>query len=139
MKNTYYSITVLATLLFSIHVNAAQVVVVNPSNSTTVNKNDISRIFLGKLKAFPGGASVVAVNQKSGSTGKVEFDQKVVGKSASQIKAYWSKLMFSGKGKPPKELSNDNEIKSFIAGEPNAIGYIDEANIDSSVKVIFKL
>jgi hypothetical protein len=139
MKNTYYSITVLATLLFSIHVNAAQVVVVNPSNSTTVNKNDISRIFLGKLKAFPGGASVVAVNQKSGSTGKVEFDQKVVGKSASQIKAYWSKLMFSGKGKPPKELSNDNEIKSFIAGEPNAIGYIDEENIDSSVKVIFKL
>ena len=139
MKNTYYSITVLATLLFSIHVNAAQVVVVNPSNSTTVNKNDISRIFLGKLKAFPGGPSVVAVNQKSASTGKVELDHNVVGKSASQIKAYWSKLMFSGKGKPPKELSNDNEIKSFIAGEPNAIGYIDEANIDSSVKVIFKL
>ncbi|MEW6994992.1 phosphate ABC transporter substrate-binding protein [Colwelliaceae bacterium MEBiC 14330] len=139
MKNTYYWLSVLVALLFSINLNAAQVVVVNPSNNTTVNKNEISRIFLGKLKAFPGGGSVVPVNQKSGSAGKVEFDQKVVGKSASQIKAYWSKLMFSGKGKPPKELNNDNAIKSFIANEPNAIGYIDEANIDSSVKVILKL
>jgi ABC-type phosphate transport system substrate-binding protein len=139
MKHTHYWLSVLATLLFSTNLSAAQVVVVNPSNMTTVNKNEISRIFLGKLKAFPSGTSVVAINQKSGSPGKIEFDQKVVGKSVSQIKAYWSKLMFSGKGKPPKELNNDNEIKSFIAGEPNAIGYIDEANIDNSVKVILKL
>jgi ABC-type phosphate transport system substrate-binding protein len=99
----------------------------------------VTRIFLGKLNKFPDGSSVIPVNQKSGSADKSSFDKKALGKSSSQIKAYCSKLMFSGKGKPPKEFSSDSEVKAFVAREPSAIGYIDEASVDKSVKVIFKL
>jgi ABC-type phosphate transport system substrate-binding protein len=139
MKNKYFSVIIFAILALPIAVNAGQVVVVNPANGDALDATAISKIYLGKLKKFPSGASVVAVNQKAGSAGKVEFDKKVTKKSASQIKAYWAKLMFSGKGKPPKEVGSDSDVKSFIAGEPNGIGYIDESSVDDSVKVLLKL
>lgn len=139
MKNRHFSAIIFAILTLPISAHAAQVVVVNPANGDTLDAASVSKIYLGKLKKFPGGASVVAVNQKAGSAGKIEFDKKVTKKSASQIKAYWAKLMFSGKGKPPKEVGSDSDVKSFVAGEPNGIGYIDEASVDSSVKVLLKL
>ena len=47
--------------------------------------------------------------------------------------------MFSGKGKPPKEVTPDSAVKAYIAEKPNAIGYIDEANVDATVKVVMKI
>lgn len=131
-------VLVSTALLTSVSSYAGQVVIVNPANAAALDKSVISRIFLGKLKKFPDGSSVVPVNQKSGSVDKSTFDEKALGKSSSQIKAYWSKLMFSGKGKPPKEFSSDGDVKSFVAKEANAIGYIDEASVDDTVKVVFK-
>ena len=58
-------------------------------------------------------------------------------KSSSQIKAYWSKLVFTGKGKPPTELSGADAIK-FVAEKPYAIAYVDASKVDTSVKVLKK-
>lgn len=66
---------------------------------------------------------------------RTAFDDGIIGKSASQLKSYWSKLVFTGKGTPPQEVSSEDEIKKLVASNPNMIGYIDAANVDSSVKV----
>jgi len=111
-------------------------VIVNPGNSATLSDSDISRLFLGKLKKFPSGTKAVPVNLKFGSATRNEFEKKVLKKSSSQIKAYWSKLVFSGKGKPPKELGSDADILALVASEANAVGYIDAASVTDKVKVI---
>lgn len=58
--------------------------------------------------------------------------------SSSQVNAYWSKLIFTGKGSMPTELASDAEIISTILSNQGAIGYIDSASITSDVKVIAK-
>ncbi len=116
--------------------SAETAVIVHPSNSSTLDKTAISKIFLGKTKSFPGGESVLPVNQKEGSPIRTEFDKKVLEKSSSQIKAYWSKLMFTGKGQPPKEVSAA-DVKALVAENPATIGYVDALTVDSSVKVIY--
>jgi ABC-type phosphate transport system substrate-binding protein len=65
-----------------------------------------------------------------------DFEKKVLNKSASQIKAYWSKLVFTGKGTPPKEVSSDAEVINLIKSNPNLIGYVDESSVTGDVKVI---
>lgn len=55
------------------------------------------------------------------------------------MKAYWSKLIFSGKAKPLKELSSDSEVLRWMSSTPNAIAYIDASKVDDSVKVVKKL
>lgn len=64
---------------------------------------------------------------------------KATGRNAAQIKATWAKLLFTGKGNPPKEVSGNAEVKKFVAGNPAAIGYIDKAAVDGSVKVVLSL
>jgi len=111
-------------------------IITHPSNPETLDVKDISRIFTGKAKAFPNGNQAIPLNQAEGSPVTEEFNKKVLNKSASQIKAYWSKLVFTGKGTPPKEIDNAAEIISLVAANPNFIGYVDASLVDGSVKVV---
>lgn len=131
--NNLINTIIVASIIVCCAAKADIVVVVNNANSATLTKNDVSRIFLGKTKKF------TAVNVSSSNALRSEFNKKALNKSSSQVKAYWSKLVFSGKGTPPKELDSDAKIKAFVASNPNAIGYIDSANLDSSVKAALTL
>ena len=124
--------------LLSAAAQAEVAVIVNPGNGASLSAEDVQRLFLGKLKSFPGGGEATPVNQKEGQPAREQFNQAVLNKSESQLKAYWSQLVFTGKGTPPKELDNDDAIKALVASTPGAIGYIDAAKIDGSVKVVLK-
>ncbi|WP_354668340.1 phosphate ABC transporter substrate-binding protein [Colwellia sp. E2M01] len=129
--------SLLLTLCFTSSVAFADVaVIVNPGNNSEISDDDIQRIFLGKNKSFSNGESVMAINLGSGNEQRSEFEEKVLGKSSSQVKAYWSKLIFSGKAKPLKEVGSDGEILSLVASSPDAIGYVDASKVDDSVKVV---
>ncbi|MCW8876251.1 MAG: hypothetical protein OQK04_16695 [Kangiellaceae bacterium] len=113
-------------------------IIVHPSNDISLTPDKVSRIFLGKDKSFPGGKKAVPINQKDAQSVTKEFNQKVIGKSSSQIRAYWSKIVFTGKGSPPKEVTSDAEVLNLISSDPNLIGYIDASKVSGGVKVIGK-
>lgn len=129
----------LGSMLISGAAFAEVAVIVNPANNNTVDADAIKRIFLGKQTDFPDGSSAVAIDQKEGSQVVNEFNSKILDRSASQLKAYWAKLIFTGKGSPPKKVGSDAEVLKIIASEPDRIGYVDSANVDGSVKVLIKL
>lgn len=111
-------------------------VIVNPGNANAVDAKEIKRIFLGKQKKFADGSSVVAVAQPGGSAIVEAFSTSALGRSSNQIKAYWAKLIFTGKGTPPQEVADDAAVKSMVSSTPGAIGYIDSGSVDGSVKVV---
>ncbi|MGI2172109.1 phosphate ABC transporter substrate-binding protein [Shewanella sp. MF05960] len=126
-------LTVLALSLMSImSANAAVVVIGNPS-AADMAINDVKKTFLGK-----GDSSIAVYELEEGSPVRSEFHQTVTGKSDAQLKAFWSKQVFTGKGNPPATVPNAAAMKSAVASNPNAIGYIDEADVDATVKVILK-
>jgi hypothetical protein len=118
-------------------------VVVHPSNPTTeLSKSRVSALFLGKYGSFPEGGKAVPIDHPEGAEIRDTFYDLVANKNASQLKAYWAKLIFTGKGNPPKEYEGgDSEIKKMIAEDAEArmIGYIDSTSVDSSVKVVFTI
>ena len=128
-----------AVLLLAVTAAHADVVVVVSAKSavTALNKSQTSDVFLGKTATFPDGSQAVPVDQAAGTPGHDEFHDKVTGKSGSQLKSYWAKQLFSGKGTPPKEVTGDAEVRKLISGNPNMVGYIDKSAVDSSVKVVF--
>jgi len=111
-------------------------VVVHPSNSATIDSSAVSLLFLGKLKSFPGGSQAIPITQIETNSVATEFNKKVLRKSSSQLKAYWSKLVFTGKGTPPRSMTNDSEVISLISTNPNLIGYVDASAVDDRVKVV---
>lgn len=111
-------------------------VVVNPANSNAVSADDLNRLFLGRASSFADGSKATPLNMAEGTPARDEFDSKVLSRSAAQLKAYWSKLVFTGKGTPPKELADDAAIKAAVAADSSAIGYISSSSVDASVKVV---
>lgn len=131
-----------AALLISMASSAAFAevsVIVSASNpNANIDQNTVSKIFLGKTKSFPDGTQTVPVDQNEGSAAREAFNDQILNKSDSQLKSYWSRLIFTGKGTPPKESGTDAEIKALVANNPNIIGYIDSAAVDGTVKVVHK-
>lgn len=106
------------------------VVIVNPKNpATRMFSEQAAQFFVGKSALF------TPVEHTEGPL-RTEFSQKVLGKDISQVKAAWSKLVFTGKGTAPKEYATSAEVKKAVAADVNAIGYIEKSAVDDSVKVI---
>jgi ABC-type phosphate transport system substrate-binding protein len=115
-------------------------VIVHPSiGMNSIAKEDLARIFLGKVKNFPNGQAAVPINQDEKSSARARFNEAVCEKNSSQYKAYWSQLVFTGKGTPPKDVGNDAAVKQLVAANPNMLGYIDAALVDATVVVVHKL
>lgn len=134
---------VLAVLALSAVASAApaQVAVVVGAKSATaaMTAEQVAGIFLGKSNQLPSGAAAAAADLPESAAVREQFYSKVTGKSAAQVKAGWSRLVFSGKATPPKELASAAEVKSFVAAHPDAIGYIEKAAVDGSVKVVLNV
>ncbi|MBV1873119.1 MAG: phosphate ABC transporter substrate-binding protein [Gammaproteobacteria bacterium] len=142
MKKSIVSIFILFPLMFlgSVNSYAGLVVVVHPSNSLqAISKENLKRIYLSKKKKFSDGSLISPLDHPKDSETKKIFYKEVVGKSLSQVSSYWSRLIFSGKGIPPRVMRGDEEIKVWVASHSEGIGYINENNTDNSVKVILNI
>lgn len=131
-------ILLIAALVVSLSSQASVVLVGNPAMADALSSRQAKALFLGKSKKLPGGGKVSLLELPKGDALRNEFHQKVTGKSEAQLQSYWSRLVFTGKAKPPKELASAALIKSVIANKKGSIGYIDESDVDASVKVLLK-
>lgn len=98
--------------------------------------DQVSDIFLAKVGRFPSGAEATPVDLGVGSPQRDQFYEKVSGKSPAWVRAYWSKMIFTGRGQPPRELANGVALRKLIAEHPGMIGYIDRSMLDDSVRVV---
>jgi ABC-type phosphate transport system substrate-binding protein len=103
---------------------------------TTLSTSQVADIFLGNTSRFPDGTLAVPIDQPEKALTHDEFYKHFVGKSPAQIKAHWAKMVFTGRGQPPKELANGSEVKKLVAANPTAIGYIDDTLVDATVRVL---
>jgi ABC-type phosphate transport system substrate-binding protein len=127
----------LAMSVFAGNVHADVVVIVSSrSEIRSLTAEQIAKIFLGKVNAFPNGVETVPVDQVEGSAIRDEFYSKVVHKSSSQLTAYWAKVIFTGDGHPPAILDGSLVVRKAVAKNPNAIGYVDKSAVDRSVRII---
>ena len=102
----------------------------------TLSVAQVADIFLGKSANFPNGARAVPIDQADGSAIRRAFYAKATGKSPQLLKAYWSKLIFTGQGEPPREVMDSAAIKKLVAANPNFIAYVEKSAVDVSVRTV---
>jgi ABC-type phosphate transport system substrate-binding protein len=117
---------------------SADVVAVVSSKSpvTSLSKTQVIDIFLGKSTHFPDGSTAVPIDQVEGAATRDEFYARFAQMSPAQVKALWSKIIFTGRGQPPRTVASSLAAKKFLIANPNAIGYIDQSVVDTSVRVV---
>jgi ABC-type phosphate transport system substrate-binding protein len=137
MKLGKLGITIFTLSLFSNPLYSEVAVIVHASNQQSLTETDIKNLFTGKLKSFPDGNPAIILSLPEGDPNQSLFNQKVLGRSDAQVKAFWSKLMFTGKGTPPKEVSAEEMIK-LVSTNPSTIGIVDSAVVSDKVRVLIQ-
>jgi ABC-type phosphate transport system substrate-binding protein len=136
---SYTSFAALGLFLSLLTTSAvADVVAVVSSTSpiTSLTTAQVADIFLGKVSRFPNGALAIPIDQAQGSHLREEFYASYAGKSSAQIISYWAKIIFTGRGQPPKAAASTTEVRKLLAANPQAIGYIERSEVDSTVRVL---
>lgn len=110
-------------------------IIVHPSNTNSLDMNDIRRIYLGKTTTFPNGGQVISIDQQQGHDIRINFNRTVLNKSERQVKTYWAQMLFTGKGTPPRMAKDDAEVIKLVSENPALLGYVNASSVDHSVKV----
>lgn len=96
------------------------------------------KLYRGKTKSINGQRFELA-DWPANSTERKEFYRYLLGKNTAQMNAHWAALSFSGKARPPKEIS-DSQVNSLIRWmekKPNRIGYAPIDAIPTNANVLF--
>ena len=112
-------------------------VIVHPSNpAAQITRLKVGEFFLKKATRWPEGLPVMPVEPSGKSQVRQRFTLEIFGKQVIAISAYWQQMIFSGKGVPPPEKSNDADVVAFVRDTPGAIGYVWSGTDVSGVKVV---
>lgn len=111
----------------------AQVAVVMAPNASPLTKEQVANLYLGR------SAELQLFDLPEGNATRDSFYKKATDREPAQVKSTWSRIVFAGKGLPPKEVADAAAVKKAVAADPKAVGYVDKASVDASVKVVLSL
>lgn len=129
-----FNLIVLCAFIFaSASVRADDIVVVVNPAAAPISREEIADVYLARSSAW------TPLDQPAGSPIYLEFYRRATGRDSAQIKAIWSRILFTGRGVPPKQLLDSSAVKKAVAANPHALGYIPKSAVDESVKVVLPL
>lgn len=100
-----------------------------------LNRQQVTALFLGDMQELPGGGRPLLA--ALGGEVREEFFKRVLDKDTAQVKAIWSRMTFSGRGRPPREFSSTAALRAWLALHPNALAYLDSSSLDPSVRIVY--
>lgn len=134
MKHRHlFALALAAGVLAAPLAQAADLVVIANPTVGPLTKDQVADLFLGKSQAF------TPIDQAEASPLYAEFYKKATGRDAAQVKSTWSRIVFSGKGQPPKQLPDSAAVKKAVAADPKGVGYIEKSAVDGTVKAVLTL
>jgi hypothetical protein len=128
------------SLSWSAGAPADLVVIAHPSAcAERISRKDVVNIYMGRLRELPCGQAAQPLDLPRDGEETAGFYRLLVGKSISEINAYWARLLFSGRTQPPEVRATQDEMLDFVARTPQAIGYVDRSRVDDRVRILLEL
>ncbi|MEM7256264.1 MAG: hypothetical protein AAF404_02640 [Pseudomonadota bacterium] len=112
------------------------VVVTHPDNRDDITRKDLYRLYFGKHTSMPGGAQLIPILNDGDEEQLRHFSSTMLQRSSQQLRSYWARQLFTGKGNPPVRVKSAVDVKKMIADNPQFIGYLWESELDSSLRVV---
>ena len=108
------------------------------SQIAKLNEREVADIFLAKTSQLADGHRVNPLELRESGL-KESFYRVICGKSLAQVNSYWTTLIFTGKGKPPRSIEGVEQLIARLNSDPQAIGYLPLDQVGASMKVLHVL
>jgi len=113
---------------------AIVVVVRQDSPLLQLSRDEVAALFLGKIR-HSNDIPLMPFDSKDNDL-RDRFYQEVAEMSGMRVKAYWSRIVFSGQGRPPQEIST-SEAHAKLTNEADALIYLPEDQVTPNMKIVF--
>ncbi len=113
------------------------VVVAKNSSVETLENQQIANIFLTRINRFPNGNKAMPIELRNSQI-RDDFYQEISGKNPTQLMAYWTTLIFSGKGKPPSGYVGLESLIARLGNIPGSISYLQQAQVTDDLKIVYR-
>lgn len=121
-------------------VRAELVVVVNVRcGVAAMTRNEVVNLFFGRTRQFFNGVEAQPVDMLDSHPDRARFYNALLGKDLSEINAYWSRQVFSGRMQPPPKVGSPEEVLKWVASHPGGIGFVELSKADARVRVVYEL
>jgi hypothetical protein len=121
-------------------VHAQLVVVVNArSGVAAMSRNEVVNVFFGRTRQFFNGLEVQPVDMVDSHPDRARFYSGLVGKDLSEVNAYWSRQVFSGRQQPPLKAATPEDVLKQVVSQPGGIGFVELSRADARVRVVYEL
>lgn len=115
----------------------ALVIAVHPESAlASASSDEVAALYL-KQRSSIGGISRLEPLDLRDKSSRDAFYLQVVDRTAPQVRAYWSKMVFTGKARPPKSLGVDDMV-ARLREDREAVGYLP-ASRATDLKVLLTL
>ncbi|MBV1929689.1 MAG: hypothetical protein KUG81_09290 [Gammaproteobacteria bacterium] len=128
----------LCVCIFSLPVLCTEIAVVVSADSSAplIRQQEVSNIFLSKTNRFVNGEKTIPLEINNRSL-RAEFYNNITDKTPGQLKSYWTTLIFSGKGKPPKSFASKEGLLDYMLANAGTIAYMPLSEVTAEMKVIY--
>lgn len=117
--------------------NTSVRVIVNAKNSTTkLSKQFVSDAFLKKRTRWTNDSAIQPVDLGQKHSLRSRFSRSILGRDVAAVRRYWAQLVFSGRGLPPPEVTDEDAVIAYVAKNPGGIGYVSAGATFTGVKTV---
>lgn len=108
-------------------------VVHRTSPITEVSRQEATHLFFGRTNSLPNTGIIEVLDFQPF---REDFYQVLVGRNIAEINAYWARLRFSGKTRPPRQVFSLSELKHQLELYENALSYTPEHLVTNELRVV---
>lgn len=114
-------------------------VIVHPSRAAALSEADVRAIYLKQRRLWGDGQAMVPINREAGSDARERFSILLLAQSSERLAGYWNQRYFEAGEFPPATLASQAAVVRFVAGNPNALGYVVGEPVDDSVVIVLEV
>lgn len=117
-----------------------ETVLVSARNSaiSNISREEAEQLYLGRLNALRDGTPVRLLDLPAGPI-RNAFYQQLTGKNPTQTRAYWSRIVFTGRARPPREVAGPEQLLAALKQDPNLIGYLHVYELSPDLRILLHL
>lgn len=116
------------------------VVIGNDLVKDSLSLEDLKKAYLLNGIRLNSGAFIQPIDFDEENPIRDDFYKRLLSRNRAQMKSYWARIIFTGKGSPPPVIKNAKEAREQLkANASPTIVYLKESDLDSHDKVLLRL
>lgn len=104
------------------------IIIVNPEAQVqNLSQHNLLRIYTMQQKRWPNGKKIKVFTLSLVNKTHQRFVKQILKSQPYQLERHWKRLLFSGIGKTPLAINDEQKMLEQVKSTPGAIGYLSHS------------